>query len=100
MIQSTGTAHQLELWSNMLTSLKARRDRQNEVRAMLVEDSLFKTALKGDVRACITWLKVHMPEVWDGGCSPPGTKIGDVDEEIEKMLVNASQRRVLPEVNS
>jgi len=89
LIQANGTKRQIALWDSMLEALRLRRDRQREVRALLVEDALFRKACAGDVRACLVWLKVHMPEVWGEDSPKMGKGMFEVADEIEKLLEKA-----------
>jgi hypothetical protein len=75
------------MWDAMATGISIRIDRQKTVRALLVEDALFRKALQGDIRACIAFLKIYMPNVWGienkGSYTPYNHGAA---AEIEKLL--------------
>jgi hypothetical protein len=83
-----------EHWESILACIKERRKLQAEVRSLLVEDALFRRAIGGDVRACLTWLKFNMPENWSDKHKPDFfADFTDPNIEIDELLDNPVESR-------
>lgn len=71
-----------------LDGLLTLREKQQTVRNLLVEDSLFRKALMGDVRACLTWLSFRAPQEWNAKHLSPAASSFSVSDHIDFLLQN------------
>jgi len=86
-------------WEAIYDGLLTIRTLQKNVKNLLVEDALYRKALSGDVRACLTWLSFRMSE-WNAKASildfhAAGEYENHVDDDIERLLNAAVDGRKL-----
>jgi hypothetical protein len=69
----------------ILKGVSELREKQKVVRDLLVEDSLFRKALTGDVRACVTWLNHRMPSEWNASFTVPPVSLAVLLRELQHL---------------